>query len=548
MCHRKNGVTDTIEAPWKPKFNPWLIALTVTLATFMEVLDTSIANVSLPHIAGSLSASQEESTWVLTSYLVSNAIILPISAWLSTIIGRKRFYMTCVGLFTVSSFLCGLAPSLGMLIFFRVLQGVGGGGLQPSEQAILADTFTPKQRGQAFALYGLAVVVAPAIGPTLGGWITDNFDWRWIFFINVPIAMLSLFLTNRLVEDPPHIKREVKASAKQGLKLDLFGFGLLALGFGSLEFILDKGQEDDWFGSNVITIFTIVCVVSLVTMIFWELYELKRGNRPILNLTLFSRKTFTIPFILMFVLGFSLYGTTVLIPQLVQTLLGYTAELAGLVISPGGICIMMMMPVVGFLIGRTDPRWLIAWGFFILSTSMYLMHFISLDSSFKYIMWVRVYQASGLAFLFIPINTISYTGVKRSENNDVAGLTNLARNIGGSVGTAFVATMLSRGAQAHEALMIRNLTPNSPGFQAQVNALKHSFGGGGNGAGPGLGAGSGGGIQQAQAFIYNQLHRQSAMLAYMDIISILMVFCALMIPLVMLIGKIKPAADGPAVH
>lgn len=537
------------DAAWQPKANRWAIALTVTLATFMEVLDTSIANVALPHIGGSLGASQDEATWVLTSYLVANAVILPASAYLTTFIGRKKFYMICVALFGLSSMLCGLAPSLPILIFCRILQGAGGGGLAPSEQAILADTFTPKQRGQAFALYGLAVVVAPAIGPTLGGYITDNFNWRWIFFINVPIALLSLFLTNRLVEDPPHIKREVKASAKAGLNLDLFGFGLLATGFGSLEFILDKGQEDDWFGSNVITFFTALCVISLVTMIFWELYEAKRGNRPILNLTLFSRKTFTIPFILMFVLGFTLYGTTVLIPQLVQTLLGYTAELAGLVISPGGVCIMMMMPIVGFLIGRTDPRWLICWGFFILSTSMILMHTLSLDSSFKYIMWVRIYQASGLAFLFIPINTISYTGVKRSENNDVAGLTNLARNIGGSVGTAFVATMLSRGQQSHEAVMVRNLTPNSPGFQAQVNALKHSFGGGGNGAGAGFGGGSGsGGIQQAQAFIYNQLHRQSAMLAYMDIIAVLAVFCALMIPLVLLIGKIKPAADGPAAH
>jgi len=534
------------DAAWQPKANRWAIALTVTLATFMEVLDTSIANVALPHIGGSLGASQDEATWVLTSYLVANAVILPASAYLTTFIGRKRFYMICVALFGISSMLCGLAPSLPILIFCRILQGAGGGGLAPSEQAILADTFTPKQRGQAFALYGLAVVVAPAIGPTLGGYITDNFNWRWIFFINVPIALLSLFLTNRLVEDPPHIKREVKASAKEGLKLDFFGFGLLATGFGSLEFILDKGQEDDWFGSNVITFFTVVCVVSLVTMIFWELYELKRGNRPILNLTLFKRKTFTIPFILMFVLGFSLYGTTVLIPQLVQTLLGYTAELAGLVISPGGVCIMLMMPIVGFLIGRTDPRWLICFGFFILSTSMVLMHTLSLDSSFKYIMWVRVYQASGLAFLFIPINTISYTGVKRSENNDVAGLTNLARNIGGSVGTAFVATMLSRGQQSHEAVMVRNLTPDSPGFQSQVNALKHSFGGGGNAGGPGFGGGSGGGgIQQAQAFIYNQLHRQSAMLAYMDIITIFCVFCACMIPLVIMIGKIKPAADAP---
>ena len=536
------------DAAWKPRANIWAIALTVTLATFMEVLDSSIANVALPHIAGSLGASQDEATWVLTSYLVSNAVILPASAYLTTFIGRKKFYMICVVLFGVSSMMCGLAPSLPILIFCRVLQGAGGGGLAPSEQAILADTFTPKQRGQAFALYGLAVVCAPAIGPSLGGWITDNYDWRWIFFINVPIAMLSLFLTNRLVEDPPHVVREVAESKKYGLKLDLFGFGLLALGFGSLEFLLDKGQEDDWFSSHVIVFFSCMCVASLATLIFWELYQLRVGNRPILNLTLFKRKTFTIPFILMFVLGFSLYGTTVLIPQMVQTLLGYTAELAGFVISPGGICIMLMMPIVGFLIGRTDPRWLITFGFFTLATSMVLMRTLSLDSSFKYIMWVRVYQASGLAFLFIPINTISYTGVARSENNDVAGLTNLARNIGGSVGTAFVATMLSRGSQRHEAYMVRDMTAGSPGFDSAVKNLAGAYHGGspGGGAGFGVGPSALGGVHTAMANIYGMLQRQAAMLAYRDIVDILAVFCFLMIPLVIAVGKIKPAADGPA--
>ncbi len=537
------------DAAWKPKANIWAIALTVTLATFMEVLDTSIANVALPHIAGALGASQDEATWVLTSYLVSNAVILPASAYLTTFIGRKKFYMICVVLFGVSSMLCGLAPSLPILVFCRILQGAGGGGLAPSEQAILADTFTPKQRGQAFALYGLAVVCAPAIGPSLGGWITDNYDWRWIFFINVPIACISLFLTNRLVEDPPHIEREVREAKKHGLKLDFFGFGLLATGFGSLEFLLDKGQEDDWFGSHVITFFATLCVCSLIVLIVWELYQQRIGRRPILNLLLFKRRTFAIPFVLMFVLGFSLYATTVLIPQMVQTLLGYTAELAGFVISPGGICIMCMMPVVGFLIGRTDPRWLICFGFGILASSMLLMHTLSLQSSFKYIMWVRVYQSSGLAFLFIPINTLSYTGVKRSDNNDVAGLTNLARNIGGSVGTAFVATMLSRGSQRHEAYMIRNLTPGSAAFQNQVNALKGAFYGGGNSAGPGFGGGRGaGGIYQAQGFIYGQLHRQSAMLAYMDIVMVLCIFCACMIPLVIAVGKSKPPADGAPAH
>jgi len=309
-------------AAWRPRINPWIVAMTVTLATFMEVLDSSIANVALPHIAGGLGATQDEATWVLTAYLVANAVILPAGAYMTTFIGRKKFYMICVMLFGISSALCGLAPSLPLLVFFRILQGIGGGGLAPSEQAILADTFPPEKRGQAFAMYGLAVVVAPAIGPTLGGYITDNFDWRWIFFLNVPICLLSLFLTSRIVEDPPWVETQVKESQKGGIKLDFLGFGLLGLTFGSLEFILDKGQEDDWFASPVIAFFCIAMVVAFVLMIWWELRQLRVGHRPIVNLTLFKRANFSIGFILMFVLGFSLYGTTVLIPQCVRTLLG----------------------------------------------------------------------------------------------------------------------------------------------------------------------------------------------------------------------------------
>ena len=337
---------------WKPRANRWAVALTVTLATFMEVLDTSIANVALPHIAGGLGASADEATWVLTSYLVANAVILPASAYLTTFIGRKKFYMICVLLFGISSALCGLAPSLPLLIFFRILQGAGGGGLAPSEQAILADTFEPKDRGKAFAVYGIAVVCAPAIGPTLGGYITDNFNWRWIFFINVPIAIVSMFLTNRIVEDPPHIVQQVKDIQKKGLNLDFVGFGLLAIGFGSLEFVLDKGQEDDWFGSRMITIFVIACVTSLVTMILWEMRQIRIGHKPILDLTLFKRRNFAVAFLLMFILGSSLFGTTVLIPQFVQAMLGYTAEQAGLVISPGGFGILLLMPLVGFLVAK----------------------------------------------------------------------------------------------------------------------------------------------------------------------------------------------------
>jgi DHA2 family multidrug resistance protein len=528
-----------VEVPWRPRINPWIVALTVTLATFMEVLDSSIANVALPHIAGGLGATQDEATWVLTAYLVANAVILPAGAYMTTFIGRKKFYMICVGLFGLSSAMCGLAPTLPILVFCRILQGIGGGGLAPSEQAILADTFEPAKRGQAFALYGLAVVCAPAIGPTLGGYITDNFDWRWIFYLNVPICLLSLFLTSRIVEDPPYVTKQVKETQEGGLKLDFLGFGLLGLTFGSLEFILDKGQEDDWFGSRIITFFVCAMLVAFVTMIWWELKELREGKRPIINLTLFKRKVFAISFSLMFVLGFALYATTLLIPQFVQTLLGYTAELAGLVLSPAGLMMMCMMPVVGVLSGKVDPRKLIAYGFVMLTLSLMWMANINLQMSYGQLVFMRIFQASGLAFLFIPINTIAYIGVKQSENNDVSGLTNLARNIGASCGTAFVSTMLIRRTAAHENSMIRHFVPGSPGFDRQVTNLAGVYRAG-NGTGtPGgaFGGASLGAIHQAEAAIYRQMHSQAGTLAYVDIIRYLTVFCACMLPLLFFIPK-----------
>jgi len=517
--------------------------MTVTLATFMEVLDSSIANVALPHIAGGLGATQDEATWVLTAYLVANAIILPAGAYMTTFIGRKKFYMICVALFGISSALCGFAPSLPLLVFFRVLQGIGGGGLAPSEQAILADTFPPEKRGQAFAMYGLAVVVAPAIGPTLGGYITDNFDWRWIFFLNIPICILSLFLTSRIVEDPPWVEKQVKESQKGGIKLDFLGFGLLGLTFGSLEFVLDKGQEDDWFSSPVITFFFIAMVIAFVVMIWWELRQLRIGHRPILNLTLFTRRNFAIGFILMFVLGFSLYGTTVLIPQFVQTLLGYTAELAGMVLSPAGLMMMAMMPIVGFLSSKVDPRKLLGYGFTMLTLSLVAMHSMDLGIAYGRLVFLRIFQASGLAFLFIPINMLAYIGAKPSESNDVSGLTNLARNIGGSCGTAFVATMLTRRTATHETNMIRNLTSGNQAFMDQVAKLKGMFGGHTSGN-PLTGAGS----HSAQAYIYNQLHRQANMLAYLDIIQYLVVFCACMLPLLFFIPKPPKGVSPSAGH
>jgi MFS transporter, DHA2 family, multidrug resistance protein len=539
-----SALPQVAERPWRPRINPWIVAMTVTLATFMEVLDSSICNVALPHIAGGLGATQDEATWVLTSYLVANAIILPAGAYMTTFIGRKKFYMICVALFGISSAMCGFAPSLPILVFCRILQGIGGGGLAPSEQAILADTFPPAKRGQAFAMYGLAVVCAPAIGPTLGGYITDNFDWRWIFFLNIPVCLLSLFLTSRIVEDPPWVAKQVKESQKGGIKLDFLGFGLLGLTFGSLEFILDKGQEDDWFASKLITFFVVAMIVAFVLMIWWELRQLRVGHRPILNLTLFKRRNFAISFALMFVLGFSLYATTVLIPQFVQTLLGYTAELAGLVLSPAGVMMMCMMPVVGFLSGKVDPRKLMFYGFAMLTLSLITMHTMDLTISYPRLVFLRCFQASGLAFLFIPINTIAYIGVKQSESNDVSGLTNLARNIGGSCGTAFFATMLTRRTAAHENNMVRSLSAGNQAFVNQVAKLKPLFGGSHGGGNPLTGAGS----HTAMAYIYSQLHRQAGMLAYLDVIQYLSVFCACMLPLLFFIPKPPAHLDPSAGH
>jgi len=396
---------------WRPSHNPWAVAMTVTLATFMEVLDTSIANVALPHIAGSLSAGQDESTWVLTSYLVSNAIVLPISAWMSDRFGRKRFYMTCVLLFTISSLLCGLSTSLPMLIFFRILQGAGGGGLGPSEQAILADTFEPSQRGMGFAMYGMAVVLAPAVGPTLGGYITDNYSWHWIFFINVPVGLLSLFLSSRMVEDPPWIKDSIERA--KHTPVDYLGLSLIAVGLGSLQVVLDKGEREDWLSSHFIQIFTVLTVVALVWFVFWELRE----RNPVLNLRLFKNRNFAVSNTLMFTLGAVLYGSTVLIPQFLQTVMGCTAQLSGEVLSPGGLVIMAMMPVVGYLVSRVDARKLIGLGFIALALSTYHMSSLYLGIDFKTAMMYRIYQSLGLAFLFISSNTICYIGVPQEQKN-----------------------------------------------------------------------------------------------------------------------------------
>ena len=516
---------------WRPAVNPWVIALAVTLATFMEVLDTSIANVALPHIAGSLSAGQDESTWVLTSYLVSNAIVLPLSGWLSSIIGRKNFYMGCVALFTLSSFLCGLAPNLAPLIVCRVLQGAGGGGLQPSEQAILADTFPPAKRGMAFAVYGMAVVTAPAIGPTLGGWITDNFTWRWIFFINIPVGILSILLTSRLIQDPPYFRRRKLSETK----IDYIGLGFVALGLGTLQVVLDKGQRDDWFESNFIVTLSLIAAAALIFVFFWEW----RHKDPIIDLHLFRDRTFGVSNLLMFMLGFALLGSTLLLPLFSQTLLGYTAQQAGLALMPGGFVIILLLPLVGFSLSRYTPRWLLLFGLLILSFSLFHMTGFDLEIDFRTVATARMVQAAGMAFLFVPINTAAYAFLPRDKNNAASGLMNLARNIGGSVGISVVTTMLDRRAQVHLTNLSSHLSPTNPALQSMIQATA--------GAMRARGASAAGATQQAYALIQGVVARQATMLAYIDCFWLLGVAILLMVPMVFLMKKSKPGG-GIAVH
>lgn len=513
--------------------NPWVIAVTVTLATFMEVLDTSIANVALPHIAGNLSAGADESTWVLTSYLVSNAIVLPLSGWLSSLIGRKRFYMACVALFTVSSFLCGLAPSLGILVLFRILQGAGGGGLQPSEQAILTDTFPFAKRGMAFAVYGIAVVVAPTIGPWLGGWITDNFSWRWIFYINVPVGIISLILTSLLITDPPYMKR---SSVRSGFRIDYIGVGLLSLGLGSMQIILDKGQRDDWLASGFIRTFFVMMLIGIIGAIIWEF----RQKEPVVDLHMLKDRNFAVSTVAMFFLGFVLYSSTVLIPQFTQELLGYTAELAGLALSPGGAVIMLMMPIVGILVSKLDTRAMIAFGCAVSAIALFAMAGWDLSVDYSHVVRARMLQSFGLAFLFIPINVSAFAFVAKEKTNMGTGIINLARNIGASVGIATVTTMLERRAQFHQAKLVEHVNTFSGALARTTNGNTVRL--------ISYGSSAAHAAVQSDGLIYRLVQRQSAMLAFVDNFKMLGVIFLAVIPFLILMRKPRVPAGGVPVH
>jgi DHA2 family multidrug resistance protein len=516
---------------WRPKYNPWLIAVVVALAAFMEVLDTSIANVALPYMAGNLGASNDQSTWVLTSYLVSNAIILPISGWLAGTLGRKRFFMACLSVFTVSSLLCGIAPSLGFLLLFRVLQGAGGGGLQPMAQAILADTFPPQQRGLAFALYGITAIMAPTIGPTLGGWITFNYSWRWIFFINLPVGVATWFLVRRFVEDPPYLARIRSA----GVKLDYIGIALLTLGIGALQVLLDKGQEDDWFGSRFITVLAITAVVCLVSLVIWEWFQ----KTPIIDVRMFKSFNFSSASLMMFTLGILLFSSLVLMPQFLQTLVGYTSQLAGLALSAGGLVLLIEMPIMGKLTTKVQARYLIAAGWFLLSIAMYYStKRIDLLISFQAAVWLRIAQVIGLGFLFVPITLVAYIGIAPEKNNSVAGIVNFMRNMGSSVGTSLVTTLIARRSQFHQQILIDYTRADNPNFANSLNGLSQRLSHAGSGASAGH--------MQAYARIYQAVQAQAASLAYVDTFMVLAVGAAIMFFLSFALKKNDPGG-GPAI-
>ena len=523
------AATLTAEEAWRPSFNPWLIAVVVAMAAFMEVLDTSIANVALPYMAGNLGATTDQSTWVLTSYLVSNAIVLPISGWMAGAFGRKRFFMLCLFIFTVSSLLCGIAPTLGALLFFRVLQGAGGGGLQPMAQAILADTFPPQQRGLAFALYGITAVTAPTIGPTLGGWITFNYSWRWIFFINLPVGIVTLFLIYNFVEDPPYFAR-IKAA---GVKLDYIGLGLLAVGVGCLQIFLDKGQEDDWFGSHFITSLVIISTVSLVMLVIWEL----RQKAPIIDIRLFKVFNFASSNLMMFTLGIMLFASLVLIPLFLQTLAGYTAETAGLAISAGGVCLLIEMPIMGVLTTKLQARYLIAFGWVCLALAMwYSTKQLELNISFSTSLWLRVEQVFGMGFLFVPITLVAYVGIPAEKNNSVSGMVNFMRNIGSSVGTSIVTTLLARRSQFHQQVLVSHIRYGNPRLFAAVQGLSQRF------ASAGLDPHSAQAAAYAQ--IYQTINAQSSAQAYIDTFMALAVGSAIMIFLSFILRRNDPGGGG----
>lgn len=529
--HKNKRAGGTVKKPHVS--NKWLVAVTVALATFMEVMDDTSVSVALAQIGGNLSAGQDEVTWVVTSQLVAKAVVLPLSGWLATVVGRMRLFATCLVLYGVTSFFCGISPSIEVLVIVRILQGMAGGVLSPMAQAILVDAFPAKQRGLAFAAYGIAVVVAPVIGPTLGGWIVDNYSWNWVFFINVPVAAMTAFLVTTLVADPPEFMAERAARFKNGLSIDYVGLGLLAVGLGALQLVLSEGQDEDWFDSAYITLLAVLAFVSLGVGVLWEFLS----DDPIIELRLIKDRTFAAALVVMFAVGVTLFGSSTVLPLFMQTLLGYTPTLAGLALSPGGIASLLMMPVVGILVSKVQARWLILAGLVITAFAFWrFAHVINPQIAFSTIAWVRMIQTAAIGFFFIPVNTAAYATIPKSKNTQASTIISIALNLGGSFGIAAATTLLARRAQFHQARITENLTVFDSAYQAAARNLSGVFGAQGMDAAAANTA--------AQTALYGNVVRQAGVLAYVDIFYVLAIACVCTLPLVLLMRPNKPGAGG----
>ena len=507
------------------KRNPWSIIAIISIATFMVVLDTSIANVALAHIAGGLSASYDEAAWVITSFLVANAVVIPISGWLADVFGRKSYYMFSVALFTLASLACGLSVSLPMLIVARILQGIGGGGLAPVEQSMMVDTFPPEKRGAAFAAYGVVVIVGPIFGPTLGGWITDAYSWHWVFLINVPVGILSLVLVTLFVDEPQALKRQSQRLHERGLRIDYVGFLLAALFLGCLEVTLDRGQRDDWFSSGLIFTTAVICVASFLAFIPWELSQ----DEPIINIKLFKNGNFIIANVFMLLMGLIVFGTTQFIPQLLQEVLGYTATNAGLALTAGGVATLLMMPLAGFLSGRVDARILIGFALVMQAVALWNMAGLDTGMSFRDAAIARMIQSVALPFLFVTITNIAYVGIRPGQNNQASALMNVSRNLGGTFGISLVQTMLARQSQVHQSQYVESLNPLNPNYVSGLSRTAREL--------------MANGLSQAEASraataqLYRGLGQQAQMLSYIDVFHVLMWVVIVVLPLVLLLKK-----------